>query len=362
MAEKHKAKNSSRPKRKNNSSSAILPTIKQKKRFVAIRISKDENFEELYSHIKNYFGLQKLAESGFMHLKEFDFAEKTYSYYVFKINPKYLEQLYQAIIFNRFDADIVKVFGNVRKFKEFANKVEEAADEETKKENSKNNFDIIKLPKSGIKTIFELEKAINDVKQNLRYDLKYIIFAMHADLALSFDEKELTSFIEKNSKSNRFVFYIENPDEMKSVVRLYERYKIELPYIWSFSSYEEINIIEAYKNAKIKPFAIFSLESNRKSDFLRFRNSNMNDVIAKFFAEKKIFYGLDLSLVWNAQNKNVVLGRVFQNLRLCRQFKVPILIASLSRFDKIEMKNPKNVIRALESFKLTDIMFEDIFS
>lgn len=350
-------KSKSRTKSKQTKiSRTIIPTLKQKKRFVLFRMGDKPCFEEFYLSVKSYFGLQKLAESGLMHLKELDFSARPYSYYVFKINPKFLELLYQSVVFTSFDIDIVKVFGNVRKLKEFA---KDKSDEIEK--NLKNNFDVFRIPKNSIKTISELEDAFKHINQSKKSGLKYLVVGLEADLALSMEKEALDSLLQKYSKDMRFVFYVASFDGIRAISKLYDKDKLELPYFWSFSSYEDINLVDAYKNARVKPFAVFSLESNKKSDFLRFRNSNMNDVTAKFFAEKKVFYGLDLSLIWNAQNKNVVLGRVFQNLRLCKQFKVPVVVASLSRFDDVKTKNPRNVARALESFKLTELMFEDIF-
>jgi len=272
----------------------ILPTLKEKKRYLLFRLSKDD-FAQVKKTIIEYLGLENSAKAGLMHLKEFDFTKNKNYFFVLKSNPKFISNINAAIVFNKydFDVDIVKVFGNVKKLKDF--------DLPTIK---KNNFDIVvtKHNKYNFDKIYQINKDI------LMVD------------SLDFKEKKQD-------------------------------------YFFRLKSYEGIDLIKTYQALKNKPFAFFGLETNKKSDFLRFRNSNMNQVVAKFFADKKIFYGIDLGMIQNAKNKQIILGRVFQNLKLCKKYKIPVLIASLDG----QQKNSHNVLTALESFKISTLLVKDIY-
>jgi len=274
----------------------VLPSLKEKKRYILFRSTKDD-FSKVFKTIVEYIGVENTAKAGLMHLKEFDFKKSNKFFFVLKSNPKFISNINAAIVFNRFDfdLDIVKVFGNVKKLKEFDLPYVK-----------KNNFDIV------------------ETKQN-KFDFENI-YVMNKD-----------------------IHFVEDLESFKPK---------DVDYAFRLKSYDDIDLIKTYQSLKFKPFAIFALETNRKSDFLRFRNSNLNQVIAKFMADKKIFYGLDLAMIQNEnKRKHIILGRVFQNLGLCKKYGIPIVIASLDG----EQKNPHNVLTALESFKISNLLVKSIF-
>lgn len=88
---------------------------------------------------------------------------------------------------------------------------------------------------------------------------------------------------------------------------------------------------------------IYGFEESDRKDFIHHRNSGMNHIIAKILHDKKIAYGFSFSLVLNGDSA-VIIGRMRQNVKLCRKYKVKMFIGS---FAKSETE-----VRALEDLKV----------
>ena len=120
---------------------------------------------------------------------------------------------------------------------------------------------------------------------------------------------------------------------------------------------DELNIIEGNnlnreiltcKNIDI----LASPEKNRKEDFLHHRNSGLNQVLCKLMEENKITYGINLSLIINNKNLKAFIGRISQNIKLCRKYKIRMMLASFAK-DKFEMRNPKDALALLKVIGMT---------
>ncbi len=90
---------------------------------------------------------------------------------------------------------------------------------------------------------------------------------------------------------------------------------------------------------------LYGLESVHKYDKLHFRNSNLNQVICKLLQQKDIIVCFDFSLILksNGVQRSIYLGRMQQNVTLCRKYKVPMAIASFAK-TPYELRNPKDLI------------------
>ena len=104
------------------------------------------------------------------------------------------------------------------------------------------------------------------------------------------------------------------------------------------SSYNDKDAIE-----KLKPNIIFSFEDNDKRDFIHQRASGLNHILCKSAKENDIIIGFSLSPILNAENKHTVLGKIMQNIVLCRKFKVKTAIVSFAR-NPFEMRSPHDLI------------------
>ncbi len=132
------------------------------------------------------------------------------------------------------------------------------------------------------------------------------------------------------------LIFIGNADfsGIKSKIKLNSSKKI----IKSDSAKDRNNIEER------KADVIYEFETLSKKDSMHFRNSGINQVIAKLMKDKKVAYGLSFSLILNAsgREKSVLLGRMMQNIRLCRKYKIPVVIASFAR-KPCEMRDYKDL-------------------
>ena len=77
---------------------------------------------------------------------------------------------------------------------------------------------------------------------------------------------------------------------------------------------------------------IFSFEENPRRDFIHQRASGLNHILCKLAKEKKVAAGFSLSLILNDKNKNAILGRMMQNISLCKKFKLKTIIASFAQY------------------------------
>ena len=84
----------------------------------------------------------------------------------------------------------------------------------------------------------------------------------------------------------------------------------------------------ALENKKVN--VLLSPEKGREKDFIHYRNSGLNQVLCNLAHKNDIAIGFDFNNALNAQNKDEVLGRMMQNIRLCRKYKARMLILDLT--------------------------------
>lgn len=84
-------------------------------------------------------------------------------------------------------------------------------------------------------------------------------------------------------------------------------------------------VIES-KNADI----IYGFEIITKKDYIHHRASGLNHVLCKLMSKNKVAIGFSVSLILNYKQKAVLMGRMKQNIKLCRKYKVKMVIGSFS--------------------------------
>jgi len=90
-----------------------------------------------------------------------------------------------------------------------------------------------------------------------------------------------------------------------------------------------------------KPIAVFGLELSKRPDFIHHRASGLDQVTARMAAEK----GVAIGFAFSSLHSKYAIGRVRQNIKLCRKYKVAMMIASLATHP-YEMRAP-NDLRSL---------------
>jgi hypothetical protein len=93
---------------------------------------------------------------------------------------------------------------------------------------------------------------------------------------------------------------------------------------------------------RLKPDIIFDLEQQEKRDFMHSRNSGMNHIIAAFCKRKGISVGFSASSVIDDKIRARTIGRMRQNIRLCRKYGLHMAVASFAR-EPYMMRAPQDL-------------------
>ena len=83
---------------------------------------------------------------------------------------------------------------------------------------------------------------------------------------------------------------------------------------------------------KSRPNVVFGLETIASRDSMHSRNSGLNQILCKLANKNNIIIGFSFSSLLNTDGKlrSQILGRLMQNIRLCRKYKVKTVIASFA--------------------------------
>lgn len=139
----------------------------------------------------------------------------------------------------------------------------------------------------------------------------------------------------KNTKIKIHIGVMVNNKEIHKVKNVL---KDEKAFVVIKSSTNDKDVIE-----KLKPDVIFSFEENAKKDFIHQRASGFNHILCKSAKDSGVMIGFSLSSILNVEDKHKILGRMMQNIDLCRKYKVKMLIASFAK-DPSGMKSPHDLI------------------
>ena len=91
-------------------------------------------------------------------------------------------------------------------------------------------------------------------------------------------------------------------------------------------SNDEVNRA-AVENKKVS--ILLNPEIERRHDFGDWKNSGLNDVLCKLAFQNNVAIGIDLSAIPEDKlEKSLRIGKIMQNIRLCRKFKTKMLIFS----------------------------------
>ena len=87
---------------------------------------------------------------------------------------------------------------------------------------------------------------------------------------------------------------------------------------------------------------VFGLEAKAGRDFIRQRNSGLNHVLCEIANKKNKIYGFNFWDILMSKNRPPIIGRMMQNMMLCRKYKVNTMIFSGAR-EPIEMRNERDL-------------------
>ena len=83
---------------------------------------------------------------------------------------------------------------------------------------------------------------------------------------------------------------------------------------------------------KSKANVVFDLETIATKDLMHHRNSGLNQILCKLANKNNVMIGFSFSTILNEERmiRSQILGRLMQNIRLCRKYKVKTVIASFA--------------------------------
>jgi len=152
-----------------------------------------------------------------------------------------------------------------------------------------------------------------------------------------------------------FDFYLEKQKKSKTInkkIKIYNGILADTKNIQKINNkLQKKEVFIAIKNSiinreileKSKADLIFSLEESHKKDFIHHRASGLNHILCRLAKENNIMVGFSLTSILKSENEHIILGRVMQNIRLCRKFKVKTKIASFSE-KPFEMRSPNDIL------------------
>ena len=96
---------------------------------------------------------------------------------------------------------------------------------------------------------------------------------------------------------------------------------------------------------KSKPDLVFAIEETQPRDFMHQRGSGLNHIMCRFAKENNVKIGFSFNSILNssAMSRAQIIGRMQQNITLCRKYKCKTVIASFAK-DPYEMRSPKDLI------------------
>ena len=86
-------------------------------------------------------------------------------------------------------------------------------------------------------------------------------------------------------------------------------------------------VIEQNKNA-----IVFGFENDTQRDFIHQRRSGLNHIMCNLATKNNIKVGLSFNCLLNASDRkrNILIGRMMHNIKLCRKYKTKIVIGSFA--------------------------------
>jgi len=155
------------------------------------------------------------------------------------------------------------------------------------------------------------------------------------DYVIAKNEKEFISLAEKLGFSE--LIFIGNNDcsKLKSKIKLSSSKRI-----FKSDIHKDRNSIES-KKADL----IYGFETLSRKDGFHFLNSGLNHVIVKLMKDKNVSYGLSFSQLIGVSKyeQAVILGRIMQNIKLCKKYKVPIVVGSFANSPYL-MRDSKDLL------------------
>ena len=143
---------------------------------------------------------------------------------------------------------------------------------------------------------------------------------------------------------------------------MFEGDKFELGF-GEIKYYRDLNIVKATsseeKNRNIvsdkKIDVVCGFEEQDRKDSLHSRNSGLNQVILNLAHKNQVAIGFNFNTLLGCRDnfeRALLMGRMKQNVRFCRKYKVKIVVASFAK-NKYEMRDARDLLAFARALGMT---------
>ncbi len=160
------------------------------------------------------------------------------------------------------------------------------------------------------------------------------------DIVLMKENKDIIEFGKKLNFSD--IYFLNEKDICKSVKEIQKKKGLVIVEGGS----EELNR-KALESKKVD--VLINPESEGK-DSIKQRISGLNQVLCKLANKNNILVGFTLDRINNPD----IIGRIMQNIRLCRKYKVKMVFFTFAK-DKYEMRQANDLISLLKILGMTPL-------
>lgn len=166
------------------------------------------------------------------------------------------------------------------------------------------------------------------------------------------NEKDFVEMAERLGYSKLFLVYARKQDlrpvKLQSRVELKMGIITEAKQVAGARSWSEFVIVRSSGDdraviEKHKPGLIFGLEQNPRKDSMHYRSSGLNHVLCALLRKNKISVGFSFQMLLNSKRRAQLLGRITQNIKLCRKYGVRMVLASFAQ-EPYDMRSPHDLV------------------
>ncbi len=150
------------------------------------------------------------------------------------------------------------------------------------------------------------------------------------------------------------------PKKIKSDLRIKYGVLVEEKNLRKFNKPKEVDFVLVKCNdntrrviEKNKDLIVFGFDEDNKKDLIHQRRSGLNHIICNLAAKNNIKIGFSFSSLLNVNEKkrNILIGRIVSNIKLCRKYKTKIVIGSFTS-KPYEMRALNDLVALFSTLKL----------
>lgn len=171
------------------------------------------------------------------------------------------------------------------------------------------------------------EKEFIQIAEKLKTKQLFLIYPYKTDI---WDYKTIIQKLQKNTRINLKLGLIAAEKDILKAKKLCN-------FVITQSTEKDQHTLE-----KLRPSLIYNLESSERRDKFHYKLSGLNQVLCNLAHKNNIIIGFSFSTLLNSKKRQVLLGRIIQNLKLCKKYKVKTLLASFAK-KPFEMRSEKDL-------------------